>query len=330
MGEIKRIAVTGAGGQIAYSLLFRLAHGDLFGPKQPIALHLLEVPAMASSLEGVVMELEDAAFPLLHEIRFGSNPHLLFEGVEVAFLVGAKPRSAGMERSDLLQQNAEIFAIQGAALNASAARNVQVLVVGNPCNTNALIALHHAKELSPHQFHAMLRLDENRAKALLAKKSGLPVTAVTQMAVWGNHSATQVPDPVHAKIQGRPAYDVIRDAAFLEGPFLTTVQQRGAAILEKRGKSSAASAASAALDAMRALFVQTPENEWFSTGCFSTGNPYGVEEGLVYGFPCRSRGRGDASIVSGLTWENPFWKGKLLLTEQELKEERDAVRHLLR
>lgn len=322
---VKKIAVTGGAGQIAYSLLFRIANGEIYGKDQPIELRLLEIPEVLKSLEGVVMELEDCAFPLLKKIYFSSNPYDVFEDVHLALLVGAKPRGPGMERKDLLFDNAKIFIEQGKALNEKAASDVIVHVVGNPCNTNALIAMNHAPKKNRHRFFAMTRLDQNRAVAMLAKKAQVPVEDVKQMAVWGNHSATQVPDYVHAKIQGKPAHDVIRDEQWLEREFIPKVQKRGAEVIAARGKSSAASAANATIDSVRALLVPTPPHEWFSVSIYSAGNPYGIDGDLFFSFPCRSKGNGEVEIVSGLTWDASL-KEKIALTQKELQEEREMIR----
>lgn len=326
---MKRIAVTGAAGAIAYSLLFRLANGDLFGPNEKIALNLLDIKEMYPALQGVAMELEDCAFPLLSEIKITADPGAAFNGVDVAFLVGAKPRGPGMERGDLLKDNAKIFVEQGRALNEGASRKVRVLVVGNPCNTNCLIAMHNAPNLPRKNFHAMMRLDQNRSAALLAKKANVLVEKVTRMCVWGNHSATQVPDFTNAYISDKKALDVIHDRHWLQEEFITTVQKRGAAIIAARGKSSAASAASAAIDAMRALFVSTKENDFFTSAVFSDNNPYGIENGLIFGFPCRSRGDGNYEIVSDLELDF-FIKERMTLTQKELIEERKCVEHLFK
>lgn len=326
---MKRIAVTGAAGQIAYQLLFRIAHGDFLGPKQPIALHLLDLPVAEAGLKGLEMELNDSVFPLLKEIRWGTDPEKVFEGVDYAFLVGAKPRGPGMERRDLLADNGKIFVEQGKALNRVASREVRVLVVGNPCNTNCLIAMHHAPDLPRRHFHAMTRLDQNRAQFQLAQKAKVPIEEVTQMTIWGNHSTTQVPDFYNAKIGGKPVVKVIGDHAWLEDTFVNLVQKRGAAVIAARGKSSAASAANAAIDAFRALVVPTAEGDWFSSAISSDQNPYGIQEGLVFSFPGRSKGKGDFEIVSGLTL-NSFLQEKIALTQKELMEERDLVRELLK
>ncbi|MEX1012572.1 MAG: malate dehydrogenase [Waddliaceae bacterium] len=315
---MKRIAVTGGGGNIAYSLLFRLASGELLGD-EPIALHILEIPEALEKLEGVKMELDDCAFPLLKEIRIGSDPKQVFEGVEYAFLVGAKPRGPGMERSDLLKGNAQIFVEQGKALNEVASRDVKVLVVGNPCNTNCLIAIHNAPDIPKKNFHAMTRLDQNRAKALLAQKAGVDLTEVSHVTIWGNHSSTQVPDFIHAKIGGEPARDVIGNPIWFEEEFIPAVQNRGSAIIKARGASSAASAANAALDAMRGVINPPPEGEWDSSGVYTEGNPYGIDENLVFSFPCRM-----GEIVPDIEW-NEFLASKIYESEQELIREREMV-----
>lgn len=323
---VKRVAVTGAAGNIAYSLLFRIASGEMFGPKQPVALHLLETKASLDALGGVAMELEDCAYPLLHEIHIGSDPKEIFKGVHYALLIGAQPRGPGMERSDLLGANAAIFVEQGKALDEVGDRNVHVLVVGNPCNTNCLIASHHAKSLKKENFHAMTRLDENRAIAQLASKAGVLLSNVKGPIIWGNHSSTQVPDVEHATILSQPASKVL-DRGWLEGEFMATVQKRGAMIIAARGKSSAASAANAILDAIRSIERPTGPGEWFSSGVASEENPYGIEKGLIFSFPCRSEGEGKVSIVSNLSW-SPFIAAKIKITEKELLEERDIVASL--
>lgn len=323
--SIKRVAVTGGAGQIAYSLIFRIANGDFLGSNQPVALHLLDVPMSEEMLKGVKMELDDCAFPLLKEIKLGSDPEEMFGDVDYAFLVGAKPRGPGMERKDLLADNGKIFAEQGRALNRSALKNVRVLVVGNPCNTNCLIAIHNAPDLPRHHFHAMMRLDQNRAVFQLADRAKVGVEEVTQVTIWGNHSATQVPDFVNARIRGKPAIDVIHDRKWLEHDFVSTIQKRGAAVIAARGKSSAASAANAAVGALGSIVRPT---SWFSSGVYAKGNPYGIDENLVFSFPCRSKGDGNYEIISGAVID-PFLKEKLALTQKELKEERDLVRDLL-
>jgi malate dehydrogenase len=323
---MKRIAITGAAGQIAYSLIFRIARGELFGTNEPIVLHLLDIPLSVPSLKGLVMELEDCVFPLLKEIKVGSDPDEMFGGVDYVIFVGAKPRGPGMERKDLLLDNGKIFIAQGKALNRVASSDVVSLVVGNPCNTNCLILMHHAKDLPRNQFHAMTRLDQNRAVFQLAKKANVSLNDVSHMTIWGNHSSTQVPDFVNAKIKGKPVLDVIHDRKWLEGEFVSMIQKRGAEVIAARGSSSAASAANAILGALQSL--QEPTHDLFSSCVYSNGNPYGVSDDLVFSFPCRSKGRGDFEIVSGLHID-PFLKEKIARTEKELIEERDLIRHLL-
>lgn len=327
--NIIRVAVTGGAGQLAYSLLFRIANGDMLGYDQPIALHILDLPIALAGLEGVKMELEDCAFPLLKEIHIGSDPKAIFRGADFALLVGAKPRGPGMERKDLLQENGAIFVEQGRALNDVANPNVKILVVGNPCNTNCLIAMAHAPRIPKQNFHAMTRLDQNRAVAQLALKAQVPVDQVTHLAIWGNHSATQVPDFIHAKIGEKPAADLIKDRNWLQNEFFSIVQKRGAAIIAARGKSSAASAASAAIDAVKAIINPTEAEQWFSSAILTDGNPYGIQEGLIFSFPCRSKGKGDCAIVPGLQLD-PFLKEKIRLTETELLEERQLISNLLK
>lgn len=322
---IKRVVVTGGAGNIAYSLLFKIASGELFGPEQPVALHILEIEPMLNVLEGVRMELEDLASPLLSEIRVGSDPYKIFEDVDYALLVGSKPRGPGMERKDLLTENGKIFVEQGKALNAVAKREVKVMVVGNPCNTNCLIALSHAPNLSPKNFHALTRLDQNRATALLAVRAEVPVAEVSNVTIWGNHSATQVPDFYHAKVKGRPALDVIKDVNWLEDTFVDSVQKRGAAIIAARGKSSAASAAHAVVDAVKSLEQKTQGSDWFSTGVYTAGNCYGIDPNLIFSLPCRSMGKGDYVTVNDLEW-NEFLRAKIKFSEKELLEERDLVK----
>lgn len=317
---LKRIAVTGGAGQIAYSILFRLAAGELLGRDQPIAIHLLEIPEMMKSLEGVAMELEDCSFPLLHEIKMGSDPYEVFEGVDYAFLIGAKPRGPGMERKDLLAENGKIFIKQGDALT-KAAKDVLVLVVGNPCNTNCYIAMKNAKNVPKNRFFAMTMLDQNRGVSFLAKKAGVPIAAVKNLTVWGNHSATQVPDFTHAQIEGKKVPEVIKDRHWLENDFFTKVQKRGAEVIAARGKSSAASAANAAIDAMKCLVFPTDN---FSMALYSQGNPYGIDEDLIFSFPCKSYGNGKIEIIKGLQMD-PFIKEKIMLTEKELQDERSFV-----
>lgn len=326
---LKRVVVTGGAGQIAYNLLFRIASGEMLGFDQPVALQILEIPQAIDALKGVVMELEDCAFPLLKEVRIGSDPMEVFQGADVALLVGSKPRGPGMERGDLLSENGKIFVGQGKALNDVANPNVTVLVVGNPCNTNCLIAMNNAPKIPRTNFHAMTRLDENRASALLAKKASVPITDVTQMTIWGNHSATQVPDFVNARIEGKSAPEVINDQIWLEDEFIQTVQQRGAAIIKARGKSSAASAANAAIDHIRSLFNPTPEGQWFSSAVCTDGNPYSLPENLIFSFPCRSKGDGSYEIVKDVPW-NEFLEHRIRLTEKELLEERACVQDMMK
>ncbi len=325
---IKRVAVTGGAGQISYSILFRIAAGELLGKDQPVALHILELPAAMEGLKGVVMELEDCAFPLLQEIKIGTDPAEVFKGVNYALLIGAKPRGPGMERKDLLGENGKIFIEQGKALNVSAASDVIVLVVGNPANTNCLIAMSHAPDIPKNRFFSMMRLDQNRAVSLLAQKARVAVSDVSQVCVWGNHSATQVPDFVNARIKGKPALDVVKDRKWCEEEFIPQVQKRGAAVIAARGKSSAASAANAAIDSIRSLLDPTPKGEWFSVGLFSEGNSYGVKENLIFSFPCRSRGNGQIEVVNHVPWD-PFLEAKIRLSEKELLEERELIAHLL-
>jgi malate dehydrogenase len=325
---IKRIAVTGGAGQIAYSLLFRIAHGDMLGYDQPIALHILELPQALKSLEGVRMELEDCAFPLLKEIQISSDPKQIFLGVDYALLVGAKPRGPGMERGDLLNENGKIFIEQGQALNDSASRDVKVLVVGNPCNTNALIAMSHAPSIPRKNFYALSRLDQNRAVSQLAIKANVDINSITKMIIWGNHSATQVPDFINARINKLPVSQVITDIKWLENNFLTNVQKRGAAVIAAREKSSAASAANAVIDTIKALHTPTPVDQCFSLCVISDDNSYGIDKNLIFSFPCRSKGDGSYEIINDIPW-NEFLRKKILLTEQELKEERELVKHIL-
>jgi malate dehydrogenase len=325
---IKRIAVTGGAGQIAYSLLFRIAHGDLLGPDQPIALHILEIPEAIPALKGVAMELDDCAFPLLKEIVIGSNPAEVFRDIDYAFLVGAKPRGPGMERSELLNENSKIFIEQGKALNDAAKPDVQVLVVGNPCNTNCLIAMSHAPRIPTKNFHAMMRLDQNRAVSLLAKKAKVDLTEVSPITIWGNHSSTQVPDFVNARIKNKPVTDFIHDQKWLENDFIQSVQKRGAEVIAARGKSSAASAAHAAIEAMRAIIYPTPQGQWYSSGILSDENPYGIQDHLIFSFPCRTNKDGSVEIVKDMHW-NDFLKNKLKATEKELMEERNLVKDKL-
>lgn len=320
-----RVAVTGAAGQIGYSLLFRIAAGDFLGKDQPIILQLLEVTPALGALEGVVMELNDCAFPLLHGIVTSDDAHVAFKDADYAFLVGAMPRKQGMERKDLLSANGGIFKPQGEALAAVASREVKVLVVGNPANTNALIAQSNAKGLRPEQFTAMLRLDHNRALSQVSGKLGVATTDIQKMTVWGNHSATQYPDVFSATVKGERLSEKL-EQEYLESDFIPTVQQRGAAIIKARGSSSAASAASAAVDHMRDWALGTPEGDWVSMGVPSDGS-YGIPAGVIYGFPCTCK-EGKYSIVQGLE-VNAFSRARMDATYQELLEERSAVEALL-
>ena len=321
-----RIAVTGAAGQIGYSLIFRIASGAVFGPEQPVILHLVEIEPALPSLTGVVMELEDCAFPLLKGVVATANLDEGFRGIHWALLVGAAPRKAGMERKDLLGANGKIFVGQGQALQKNAASDVRVLVVGNPCNTNCLIAMRNAPNIPRDRFFAMTRLDENRAKAQLARKAGVDVSVVTNVAIWGNHSATQYPDFYNARIQGRAATDVIRDEAWLKTEFIQSVQQRGAAVIKARGASSAASAANGIADSVRSVVQQTRAGDWHSLAICSEGS-YGIEPGLIFSFPVRSNGR-EIKVVEGLPI-NEFSRAKIDTTLKELKEERELVGELL-
>ncbi len=320
-----KVAVTGAAGQIGYALLFRVASGQMFGPDTELELQLLELEAALPSLNGVVMELEDAAFPLLKAVRTGSDVNEAMDGVNWALLVGAVPRKAGMERSDLLRINGQIFTEQGRAINARAAKDVQVFVVGNPANTNCLIAMENAPNVPKDRFFAMTTLDELRARAQLARKSGADITAITQMVIWGNHSTTQYPDFAHAKIGGKAADEAIGDRDWLENEFISTVQNRGAEVIKARGASSAASAANAAVVGVYNLTHDTPEGEYYSVGRCSNGE-YGIDRGLIFSFPSRTE-NGVSRIVEGLDHDD-FGKGKLAHTLDELRKERDAVREL--
>lgn len=322
--KTKTIAITGGAGQIAYSLLFHIASGNMAGEKQRLRLHIYDLPEAFKILNGIKMELEDCAFPLLEEIVITDKIHEAFDGADIALLIGAKPRGPGMARGDLLAENGKIFISQGTALNEVASRDAIVFVVGNPCNTNCLIAMHHAPKLQRKNFHAMTRLDQNRAAALLAKKASVAVKEVNKITIWGNHSSTQVPDFVNGAIQGKPITAAIADLHWLENEFVTSVQNRGAAIIEARGKSSAASAAVAVVDAIKSLLEPSKDGSWFSSGVCSDGNPYGIEEGLIFSFPCRSRGDGDYTIVEGLEW-NEWLKTKIKASEKELIEERSSV-----
>ena len=321
-----RVAVTGAAGQIGYSLLFRIASGAMFGPQQPVLVHLIEIEPALPALAGVVMELDDCAFPLLKGVVATSNLDEGFRGVNWALLVGSVPRKAGMERKDLLGINGKIFIGQGRAIQSQAAADVRVLVVGNPCNTNCLIAMNNAPQIPRDRFFAMTRLDENRAKSQLAKKAGTDVTAVTNLAIWGNHSSTQYPDYENARIQGKPATQVISDTGWLQGEFISAVQQRGAAIIKARGASSAASAANAVVDSVRSIVEPSAPGDWHSL-CLCSDGSYGVEPGLISSFPVRSDGR-KLEVVSGLPI-SAFSRARIDATLNELKEEKSLVSELL-
>ena len=322
-----RVAVTGAAGQIGYALLFRIASGEMLGKDQPVILHLLEIPdeKAQKALQGVMMELDDCAFPLLHGMLPASDPLVAFRDADVALLVGARPRVAGMERKDLLEANGKIFQPQGRALNQVAKRDVKVLVVGNPANTNALIAMNNAPDLAPSQFTAMMRLDHNRATSQIAQKIAKPVASVSKVTVWGNHSATQYPDLFQAECDGKKVWPMINDMAWLEGTFIPKVQKRGAAIIEARGLSSAASAANAAIDHVRNWVMGTPQGDWVSMGIASDGS-YGIPEGVLYGYPVTCAG-GRFQIVKGIE-VSEFGRKRMDATLKELHEERDGIRHL--
>lgn len=321
------VTVTGAAGQIGYALLFRIASGQLLGPDQPVVLRLLEIEPAMLALEGVVMEIDDCAFPLVHDFITTTNLDKAFDGSSWALLVGSIPRKAGMERGDLLTVNGGIFGPQGQAIGANAASDVRVLVVGNPCNTNCLIARSNAPEVPSDRWFAMTRLDENRAKRQLATRAGAPVSTVTNLAIWGNHSATQFPDFANTLIDGSPAPDVIDDTEWLQGEFITTVQKRGAAIIEARGLSSAASAANAAIDSVVSIHSGTPGDEFTSLAVVSNGE-YGVPAGLQFGFPVRTSASGGWIVVEGLNHDE-FAKERIRITTEELEAERSDVAGLL-
>ncbi len=323
-----RVAVTGGAGQIAYSLLFRIGNGEVFGADQPVALNILEIPPAMDALRGVVMELEDSAQPLLQDVIISDDPNVAFRDANWAILVGGMPRGPGMERSDLIAANGPIFVEQGRALNEQAASDIRVLTVANPCNSNCLVAKANAPDIPAERFYAMTRLDENRAKAQLARKAGAPVTAVSRLAIWGNHSTTQFPNFEHARVKGESVESVIGDRGWLEGDFMSTVQDRGAAVIKARGKSSAASAANAALDTIRSLTAATPEGDWFSAAIASEGNPYDIADGLIYSFPLRADGDGTVSMVDGLDL-SAYAVEKIKDSEAELLAEREAIQDLL-
>ena len=323
-----RVAVTGAAGQIGYSLLFRIAAGNMLGADQPVILQLLEIPdeKAQKALKGVMMELDDCAFPLLHGMAAASDPMVAFKDVDIALLVGARPRGPGMERKDLLEANGKIFAPQGQALDRVASRKVKVLVVGNPANTNCLIAMKNAPSLKPRQFTGMMRLDHNRAISQVAQKLAKPVSAIRKITVWGNHSATQYPDVFQAEAEGKKVWPMINDQAWLENSFIPTVQKRGAAIIDARGLSSAASAANAAIDHVRDWVAGTKEGDWVTMGVPSDGS-YDVPEGVIYGYPVTIKG-GEYQVVKGIEISD-FSRKRMNATLKELHEERDGVKHLL-
>ncbi len=321
-----RVAVTGAAGQIGYSMLFRIAAGEMLGKDQPVILQLLEITQALQALRGVVMELEDCAFPLLHGIVTSDDPNVGFRDANFALLVGARPRSKGMERKDLLEANAQIFTVQGRALDAVASRDIRVLVVGNPANTNALIAMKSAPGLKPRQFTGMMRLDHNRALYQLATKLGKPVTSIRKIVVWGNHSATQYPDIFHAEVDGQKAWPLVNDQSWLESTFIPTVQKRGAAIIEARGASSAASAANAAIDHVRDWVLGSREGDWVTMGIPADGS-YGIAEGVIFGYPVTCKGS-EYEIVRNLSVSD-FSRSRIEESLKELLEERDGVKHLL-
>ena len=322
-----KVAVTGAAGQIGYAVLFRLASGAVFGMDTAVELQLLELEKALPALEGVKMELDDCAFPLLTNIVATSDPNVAFKDIDWGLLVGSVPRKAGMERNDLLRVNGGIFVGQGKALNENAGKDVRVLVVGNPCNTNCLIAMHNAPKIPRERWFAMTALDENRAKIQLAQKAGVAVRDVTNLTIWGNHSATQYPDFTNTKILGKPAQAVIDDYEWLQGDFIKTVQQRGSAIIKARGASSAASAANAALDTIMRITTPTAEGDWFSAAIPSDGS-YGIPEGLIFSYPLRSSGNGVPEVVQGIELDE-FSQEKIQATRSELEMEREAVKEML-
>ncbi len=328
MKKTVRVAVTGAAGQIGYSLLFRIASGEMLGKDQPVILQMLEIPdeKAQKALQGVMMELDDCAFPLLHSMVPSSDPNVAFKDVDVALLVGARPRGPGMERKDLLEANGKIFGPQGKALSDNASRDVKVLVVGNPANTNCLIAMKNAPGLKPSNFTAMMRLDHNRSLSQVAQKVGKPVSSVKKLSVWGNHSSTQYPDITVCEADGQKVWPMINDQEWLEKNFIPTIQQRGAAIISARGLSSAASAANAAIEHVRDWVSGTPDGDWVSMGIASDGS-YGIPEGVMFGYPATCKD-GKFEIVKGIDISD-FSRGRINVTLKELQEERDAIKHLL-
>jgi malate dehydrogenase len=327
MADVIRVAVTGAAGQVAYALLGRLASGEVFGPNKKVILQLLEIPPAMPTLEGVAMELDDCSFPTLQDIILTDDPNKAFAGCNWALLVGAFPRKQGMERKDLLGMNGKIFVGQGKAIAANAASDVRIVVVGNPCNTNCLVAYSNGRDIPADRWTAMTRLDHNRARTALAKKAGVANEDVTNVTIWGNHSNTQYVDFINARIKGKPAIDVIQDRNWLENNFLPQCQTRGAAVIKARGSSSALSAGNGALDHVKSALTPTPANDWVSVATVSTGQ-YGVPPGLVFGYPCRGKGDGSYDVVEGVMLD-AFGQEKFKLTLNELLEEKDAVKELL-
>jgi malate dehydrogenase len=327
MADILRVAVTGAAGQVAYAMLGRLAAGEVFGPKQKIILQMLEITPAMPALEGVAMELDDCSFPTLADMILTDDPARAFKDCNWALLVGSFPRKQGMQRKDLLGINGKIFVGQGKALAANAAKDVRILVVGNPCNTNCLVAYHNGRDIPRERWTAMTRLDHNRAQSALARKAGVANEDVTQVTIWGNHSNTQYPDFTNARIKGKPATEVITDRAWLENTFVPQCQNRGAAVIKARGSSSALSAANGAIDHVKSWLVPTPQNNWVSAGVISKGE-YDVPAGLVFSYPCRCDAKGNLTVVEGIKLD-AFGKQKFQATLQELLEEREAVRDLL-
>ena len=328
MAETIRVAVTGAAGQVAYAMLARLASGEVFGHNKKVILQLLEIPPALPALSGVAMELEDCSFLTLQDIVCTDDPNIAFKDCNWALLVGSFPRKQGMERKELLDINGKIFVGQGKALAANAAKDVRILVVGNPCNTNCLVGYNNGKAIPPERWTAMTRLDHNRARTALAKKAGVANEDVTRMTIWGNHSNTQYPDFTNAKIKGKPATEVITDRVWLENTFVPMIQQRGAAVIKARGQSSAMSAANGALDHVKSLLTPTPDGDWFSAAVVSKGE-YGVPAGLVFGYPCRSDGKGNVHIVEGVKLD-AFGQQRFQATLQELQEENVSVQDLIR
>jgi malate dehydrogenase len=328
MASVVRVAVTGAAGNVAYSILTRLVSGEIFGPQTKVILNLLEITPALQAAEGVAMELEDCGFATLQAVNFTDDPNVAFKDVNYALLVGSAPRKKGQERSDLLKVNGGIFVGQGQALAKNAASDVRIHIVGNPCNTNCLVAYSNGRDIPADRWTAMTRLDHNRARSALAKKAGVGCEDVTNVTIWGNHSATQYPDFTNAKIKGKPATDVIGDRAWLENEFVPLVQNRGAAIINKRGLSSATSAANAALDQVKAMLTPTPAGDWISVATVSKGE-YGVPAGLVFGYPVTADGKGNFKVVDGVKLDD-FGKAKFAATLKELEEEREAVKELVK